>query len=112
LHGSRVSWLAGAAFDTDGAPICTDPDLQYPFSIVADGSQGAIVVWNDSRGPSVDFYAQRVNSAGDVLWSNNGVAVVAQASDQTDGFALPVAAGVVVFWTDFRNSGRTSMRNG
>jgi len=98
--------LAGAAFDTDGAPICTDPDLQYPFSIVADGSQGAIVVWNDSRGPSVDFYAQRVNSAGDVLWSNNGVAVVAQASDQTDGFALPVAAGVVVFWTDFRNLGQ------
>jgi hypothetical protein len=51
-----VAWVpcfvavAGAAFDTDGAPVCTDPDLQYPFSIVTDGSQGAIVVWNDSRG--------------------------------------------------------------
>jgi len=59
----------------DGVVICDgyfDGGV-WPLAIVKDGRGGAIIAWNDSRGPDESIYAQRVDSTGQVLWPEHGV---------------------------------------
>jgi IPT/TIG domain len=60
---------------TNGTPICAASNSQQTPCIVADGSGGGIVSWNDGRSasPGPGLYAQRVNSDGRVLWSASGL---------------------------------------
>jgi hypothetical protein len=65
-------------------------------------------VWEDGRvsGLNRDVFAQRINAAGAVLWTANGVALCTAANNQylpkivSDG-----AGGAIVTWTDFRIGG-------
>lgn len=75
---------------------------------IPDGSGGAFIVWEDSRGSSTDIYAQRMSSSGVPLWTVNGVAVCTAIDAQT----LPVlasdgAGGIVIAWQDQRASATT-----
>jgi hypothetical protein len=56
--GGAVQWTA------DGVAICTAASHQYNPQIIADGSNGAIIVWKDSRVSGDDIYAQGVDSGG------------------------------------------------
>lgn len=47
---------------------------------VSDGKGGAIYVWTDSRGPSIDLYVQRVDSTGTALWKPNGMQLTSDSS--------------------------------
>ena len=64
-----MSWLS-ATWPSDSAfnvPICTAPGYQHSPTLVSDGLDGAIIVWNDYRDGyqnHYDVYAQRVLSDG------------------------------------------------
>ena len=49
--------------------------------IISDGSNGAIVVWNDGRNGigNNDIYVQKVDASGNVRWTTAGVAITAAA---------------------------------
>lgn len=84
---------------------------QSGTKIVPDGSGGAILVWDDGRNGStnIDMYAQRVNSAGVVQWTADGVIVSsATGNQQTPNVALDTSNNVIVAWRD----GRTTTSNG
>jgi hypothetical protein len=74
--------------------------------IVSDGSDGAIVVWQDNhpgdkRGN--DIYAQKIDSLGQSLWAPIGVVVSTAADNQTHPKAIPDGAGgAIVVWQDAR----------
>jgi hypothetical protein len=64
------------------------------------------VTWHDNRTPAnaFDIYAQRINSAGAVQWTGDGVALCTATRNQS----LPVIAaagtgGAIVAWMDLRN---------
>jgi hypothetical protein len=44
-----------------------------PLSIVKDGFGGAIIIWADSRGPRQCVYAQKIDSDGNSIWTENGI---------------------------------------
>jgi hypothetical protein len=73
------------------------------WSIVSDGTGGAIIIWDESAGEYQDVYAQRVSASGDLLWYPTGVPVCTAVGDQyypvstTDG-----AGGAIVAWVDRR----------
>lgn len=72
--------------------------------IISDGEGGAIIVWEDNRNGSNNIYAQKINSAGDIQWTANGVAVCEAPNTQT----LPVmcsdgAGGAIFTWLDDRD---------
>jgi hypothetical protein len=94
---SNAQWIPG------GVPLCTAPNLQEHVFPVSDGASGTVVVWEDSRFGPADVYAQRVDSSGVALWSQQGVSVTSASMDQR----LPVAVrspdgGAVAFWRDSR----------
>ncbi|HKQ56965.1 MAG TPA: T9SS type A sorting domain-containing protein [Candidatus Eisenbacteria bacterium] len=93
---------------TEGLSLCTATNRQSEPMIVADGSGGAIVVWNDLRnGTEWDIYAQRVLGDGgtDPAWPSDGLAVCAAAGQQLRSAAIPDGAGgAIVTWGDGRNS--------
>ncbi len=74
--------------------------------MVADGSGGAIIAWEDNRiyAPTTDVFAQRLSSGGAALWTPNGVPVCTAASHQIDVLvASDAAGGAIVSWNDVRD---------
>jgi hypothetical protein len=89
-NGSAITYLEGGK--------------QYPV-LVSDGSGGAIIVWQDYRnGSDFDIYSQRINSAGIIQWTENGVAI----STAEYGQHVPQAvsdgdSSAIIVWHDQRN---------
>src|SRR5262245_18064481 len=94
-----------AQWQPDGVALSTAANHQTGQAIVADGSGGAIVTWNDFR-PSViapDIYVQRVNASGAVQWAADGVALCTLGnSQQSPTIVSDGAGGAIVVWQDYR----------
>lgn len=92
----------------NGNRIVSVTGVQNAPSLVADGSGGAIVSWNDYRnGANADIYAQRLNANGFSVWNNTltGAPVCTEVSDQS--FATTIVQGnsgeAIIVWKDDRN---------
>ena len=108
IYAQRV--LAIGAVDpgwpVNGRALCTATGNQSAASIVADGSGGAIVTWQDLRGGSTsDIYVQHVLASGavDPAWPVNGLAVcTATGSQSAPACVSDNAGGAIVLWQDQR----------
>jgi hypothetical protein len=106
VYAGRLDPTGAAPWTANGVAICTAADEQGMPAIAADGAGGAIVAWHDNRTPTnaFDIYAQRINSAGAVQWTADGVALCTATRNQlvpalnTDG-----TGGAIVAWQDLRN---------
>ncbi len=110
LHGDGSIASGWAA---NGSPLCAVPNAsQQNPDLVADGSGGVIVAWEDARGTlgdngGVAIVAQHLLASGsvDAAWPPDGLAISARAYRQewpriaTDG-----AGGAIVTWQDARAS--------
>ncbi len=104
--GGSLSWGAG------GVAVCTQVmDLHDP-RVVADGSGGAFVFWEDERNTvanDTDLYGQRLSSAGAQLWLAAGAVVSTAAGPQRDLAAAPDGSGgALLAWEDLRDAGGTA----
>src|SRR6185369_8452610 len=89
-----------------GETICTATGTQEVFSLMADGSGGAISSWADFRGGdgTSDIYVQKVTSSGAKSWTTNGAAICTAANFQTDPSLCPDGAGgLFIAWHDRRS---------
>jgi hypothetical protein len=75
LFNGVVQWmLPDLDIDGLGFPVCRATNTQWNLQIVSDGSNGAIIVWQDRRAGTYDnIYGQRVNSSGTASWAENGI---------------------------------------
>jgi hypothetical protein len=95
-----------------GVPICTFAGSQ-PFSsfqITSDGSNGAIIVWDDARvAANQDIYAQRINGAGGLVWTTIDGSLISNATGNQAGPVLSkdLTNNTIIAWRDARN-GTTS----
>lgn len=109
LYAQRLDASGNQMWGTSGKPVCTAAGSRGigTADMIPDGSEGAFVIWNDSRNPQQpDVYAQRISGMGSLYWNPDGVPVCTAAYPQNsphlaaDGFG-----GVVVTWTDLRDMG-------
>jgi hypothetical protein len=109
----HVSANGSALWRTDGVLVGGAANTQDQPVIALDGVGGIYVAWRDLRsGTNADIYAQRVSSAGTIVWALNGVVVCNVADDQV----LPAIAGatgastkalpVTITWEDYRSGVR------
>jgi hypothetical protein len=105
IYAQRMYANGSAAWATDGVPVCTTGDYQFPPTIAADKSGGAIIAWADYRnGMGQDLYAQRVGANGAMLWTSNGIAISLAPYDQgSQQMAADGAGGAVIAWQDLRD---------
>ncbi|MCB0832911.1 MAG: hypothetical protein KDC45_05575, partial [Bacteroidetes bacterium] len=68
MYGQRINGAGVSQWTSNGIALGTGTGNQDTPGIEADGSGGAFIAWRDLRNADYDLYAQRVNSAGSLLW--------------------------------------------
>lgn len=102
---AKAAWPPNAF---DAVPICTEVGEQLFAQSVTDGAGGVITVWRDARGATLDIYVQRVDAAGNPLWTPNGVAICTAPGTQTKPIIVADGqGGAIVAWQDDRDVGVT-----
>ncbi|MFN8587178.1 MAG: T9SS type A sorting domain-containing protein [Candidatus Eisenbacteria bacterium] len=106
LYAQRLGPTGASQWTANGVAVCTATNSQDSPVLASDGAGGVMIAWRDFRSATnYDVYAQRLNSAGTVQWTANGVAACTQASDQGE---VRIVAGTandcIIVWSDLRNS--------
>ena len=97
------STLAGAS---ENLPIAIAHQGQFAPRGVSDGVGGTVVIWEDFRtGKDWDVYAQRLNSDGIPLWTENGVPICEKRRDQRWLRLVRNDNRIIIAWTDQRAPG-------
>ena len=104
IYAQRVSGDGAVQWTAGGVGLCTAPGAQGGPAIIPDGSGGAVVAWQDSRGADADIYAQRVSATGLMTWPADGVALSTAARGQHGVRIAPDGAGgAIAAWMDDRS---------
>jgi len=106
IYAQRLNSSGIAQWTTNDVVVCTADSNQINPKMVSDGSGGVIICWEDKRNPTGwDIYAQRLNSSGQVQWSNNGVPVAVVVFDQdTIAMVSDGIGGAIMTWQDYRSN--------
>ena len=106
IYAQQINSSGVFGWANNGIVICNAVNVQSNPKIEPDGNNGAIIGWVDKRN-AIDYniYSQRVNSAGAIQWTSNGVQVCGATNNQS---ALEMkyigTAGTVYSWKDERVS--------
>lgn len=104
VYAQCLDGLGVAQWDADGVPVCADTLSQLVPDVIADGSGGAYIAWEDSRTGDSDIYLQRLTPGGAPVWSPNGEVVCGATDSQLEPFTVPDGGGgAIVAWSDYRD---------
>ena len=107
VFAQRIDPAGNAQWTANGEPISMATDDQYAPTVASDGSGGAIITWEDLRNPITgrDIYAQRIDAAGNVQWTLDGVPLCVVRGVQTSTAIVPDGTGgAILAWYDIRNN--------
>lgn len=104
IYAQRINAAGQTQWTANGILVCGALKDQAVPTIISDGSNGAIVFWEDYRNASwIDIYAQRINAAGQAQWTSDGIVICnAPGSQQTPTEIADGAGGAFVTWQDIR----------
>ncbi len=104
IYAQRLSRDGTPLWTVNGVAVCTESHQQLYLEIVADGTLGAVICWQDLRGSTNEIYVQKINNYGDPQWASNGITVTDYLCDKSqptmaeDGYG-----GAYLAWVDNRN---------
>jgi hypothetical protein len=109
IYVQRLNASGSPLWTVNGVAIATGASGAYSSTIAADGTGGAFITWYDDRnGVAYDVFAQRVNSAGVVQWTTNGVTIATTTGEQDNPTIIADGSGgAIITWYDYR-TGPTS----
>lgn len=98
---------ARAQWQPDGAVVCDSAGGQSGPTVIADGSGGSVIAWQDDRSDTlVDVFVQRLSNSGNPLWKAGGVSLGASVAG---GYAFSPRSiindgngGFIIGWVDDR----------
>jgi hypothetical protein len=106
IYAQHVNASGVLLWSTDAVAICNAVSDQFSPRLVSDGAGGAIIAWYDNRAGNYDIYAQRINGAGVVQWTTDGVAVCTATGNQNAHQLLADGSGgAIIVWSDGRTGG-------
>jgi len=106
MYAQRIDSMGTTLWTTNGVVItditggnCTGSN------IISDGLGGAFVAWEDNRGNIPDdIYIQHISSSGSLLWTQNGLLVIAaQSLQRFPALLLDGSDGLIIIWSDNRS---------
>ncbi|NVM01902.1 MAG: hypothetical protein HWN67_06180 [Candidatus Helarchaeota archaeon] len=107
IYAQKVNSSGEVEWDANGIVICNTSDNQRKPQICSDGTEGAIITWEDYRIGNWDIYAQNVNSSGYVEWAANGTVICNAGNNQQNPQICNADAGsAIITWQDNRNLGQ------
>lgn len=112
IHAQHVlaSGVVNPLWPANGLQVSSTSTQQINPRVIADGSGGAIVSWEEVRTGSWDVFAKRLIATGpDPAWPAAGVTVCNEPSSQNyHGIVSDGAGGAILAWMDWRNFATTS----
>ncbi|MCF6171790.1 MAG: T9SS type A sorting domain-containing protein [Bacteroidales bacterium] len=104
IYVQKINSSGEPQWGADGIAVCTAPDFQSLPTIAADESGGAIISWDDDRNDLYnDIYAQKVDTAGNMLWTHDGIEVCEAVSYQSHPqIVSDRTGGAIITWRDDR----------
>ena len=105
IYAQRINANGHALWVQDGVTVCQWIGMQTEPEIISDGSGGAIIGWEDTRGTSIDIFVERINENGTIQWQQAGVPICEAPKDQKN-FSMvgDGSGGAIITWEDNRNS--------
>ncbi len=104
VYAQRVDSNGTRTLPENGTPVAPVEANQYYPKVTSDGSGGVVAVWQDNRGGTdYDIYAQRMNGAGQMLWSPGGKALSVATGHQYYPQIVRDGGSCVVAWQDRRS---------
>jgi hypothetical protein len=96
-----IGWSSNPVVNT---PVCTSDHEQKRPQLAADGSGGAVIVWEDSRsGTDYDIYGQLMDSSGAPKWRRGGIPIcTALGAQHFPQLAADSSGGFIIAWYDRR----------
>jgi hypothetical protein len=96
---------SGAAWQAEGAVVCSAAREQLDPKIISDGTGGMIVAWTDDRNSTADVYAQRLDGSGNAMWVPDGIPIRAGAGGEFELVAMVTdgSDGAILVWMQDRN---------
>lgn len=108
IYAQHIDLAGNILWEDDGLAVCIEPAIQNYVEIASDGAGGAILVWNDNRASTFDIYAQRIDSNGNSMWKQNGLAISTAINTQCYPVLLSNETGGAIFvWQDDREKETT-----
>ena len=103
IFAQRINNNGVTQWTSGGIAVCTATGNQVNPKIVADAGGSVYIVWQDRRnGNDYDVYCQKLNSAGAVQWTANGVAVSTATNSQINPkITLDNSGAVIIAWQHF-----------
>lgn len=103
IYAQRINSIGNAQWTTDGVALTTAVNTQSELQISSDGQGGAIVTWTDYRNSNYDIYAQKVDSNGVLLLTENGAAICIAIDNQNHPQICSIGEGsAIITWEDYR----------
>lgn len=103
IHAQRIDRRGSPLWAAGGIAVCAEAGDQLQAVMACDGSGGAILAWQDTRGSDIDIYAQRIDPEGNCMWADGGAVVCAVSRDQVrPGIVTDNDGGAIITWCDYR----------
>lgn len=103
IYAIRVTSSGGiaAGWDSGGELVCADPASQDMPVVTADGLGGAYIAWLDNRDitGNSEVFVQRVSTAGNPMWTPNGIRLDLGPTNKYLVGITPVFGDAMVFWS-------------
>lgn len=105
IYIQKIDSLGAPLWQANGIALSGSLYSEKNPNVVGDGGGGAIVVWQDSiAATNWDIKAQRVSTAGALMWALNGATVCNAANVQNKPGSVSTTTGSCIFaWEDKRN---------
>lgn len=104
IYSQRIDADGYTQWTEDGVQVCGASEDQTMPQTISDGSDGAIIIWEDRRNTGVDMYAQKINSTGVIQWAADGVPVCLATNQQFEPQIISDEnGGAIIAWKDYRS---------
>ena len=103
LYAQRIDSSGVPLWAANGVQIGTVAATHWGLTLMSDGANGAILVWEEVHNGFGDIYAQRVSGTGAALWASDGVPICTADNWQvTPQLCTDDAGGAFITWADHR----------
>lgn len=104
LYAQRLDANGNLMWQTNGAPITTKNAREHSEKIIRDDHGGLIAVWEKQVSGRWDIWAQRLDSNGQAVWVDGGIAVCTDNSNRINHKAQRDGkGGAIITWQDERS---------
>jgi len=108
IYAQKINSIGTILWTGNGTLVCHDTHYQFAPKICCDGAGGAVIIWEDYRSVIIgDLYAQKIDSAGNNLWTDNGTVICSGKTNLHNYIICCDGAGsAVISWMDERNGNK------